>query len=124
MCLKSLYILIPFSVVIVCAGFIFECRTKFTVASAFYTHSGNKAVTVFTVFKPLFIHFRAYFQRTVNRFKVTLYTFKRSSLACFKQKTFFTYMFHYSITNFTTLQGGILAVNPPAFNLKSLNSFS
>lgn len=102
----------------------FKCCSELNIASAFYTCTADKVVTVSAYFNPFFISFNITFILRLDFCNVLLDQFMIVFISALEQKTSFALSeFHYlSTMNLTTLQEGIVAIKPSAVSLKSLNA--
>lgn len=115
---------LPFSVFCIRTMLYFKCCPEFNITPAFYTSTADKIIAVFAYFKPCFICFIITFIRRLYFFYILSDKHIVVFIPTLEKKAPFTFPeLHYlSIMNFTTLQGGIVAMKPSCVISKALNS--
>ena len=93
---------------------LYECRSEFGVATAFEADSAREKIASGADSEPSAVLLIGAFLLFGESFNMLFYAFVSIFSAAFKKKTAFAKVFHYLITNLTTLQGGNVAIKPSA----------
>lgn len=114
---------LPFGIIEIGTALIFQRRPNLNIASAFYTHTRKQIITFPAKRKPVTIYNIVHLFVDRNSFKVCHYLTICYLFTCLIKQASLANVIHYLlITNFTTLQAGIVAIKPSLSFLKSVNS--